>query len=66
MRESNLEGLSRRRFPRLPRPGCVDGVSRLVVSSHEVMNSYAGATKQPCNTCYTDSGGHITLILTLT
>ena len=27
MRESNLKVLSRRRCPKSPRPGCVDGVS---------------------------------------
>ena len=69
MHEANLKILSRRRCPKSPQPGCVDNVSWLVVSSHEAMNSNAGATKQPCNACYTGSGGQhvespITLILT--
>ena len=64
MRDSNFKVLSRRRCPKSPQPGCVDSVS-----AHEAMNSNAEATKQPCNACYTGSGGQhvespITLILT--
>ena len=70
MLESNLKVLSRRRCLKSPRHGCVDSVSWLVVSSHEAMNSNAGATKHPCNACYTGYGDQhvespITLILTL-
>ena len=57
MRESNLGVFPRRRCPKSPRPGCVDNVSWLVVTSHEVKNSNATATKQPCNAWYTGLGG---------
>ena len=40
-----------------PRPGCVDSISWLVVTPHEVKNSNATATKQPCNAWYTGLGG---------
>ena len=71
MRESDLKVLSRGSLPLVARPGCVDSVSCLVVSSHEAMNSNAGATKQSCNACYPGSRGQhvespITLILTST
>ena len=57
MRESKLKVLSRRRCLQPPRPGCIDSVSCLDAMSHKVMNSNARATKQPCNACYTGSGG---------